>query len=212
VIVHKSGGTSICSAERFASVADIVLAHHSAALKAGAHSEGQCKPQAGVIAVSAMCGVTDQPIAGARAPADGRDTVYRKVKADLASRRLTAVETLLDDNRERLKVGGLIKDQLHELMFSQSLSEHNLNLVVCEKNQEHCLRIHHREFRNDRQTTPSVWASRRRWRLSPWSGCPTGTDGETASRRTRSRPWGSARRGHRRGPGSDRAERLFLHP
>jgi aspartate kinase len=65
--------------------------------------------------VSAMHGVTDQLIAGARAAADGRDTVYRQIKADLLSRHLTVVETLLDDRRERLKVGGFIEDQMHEL-------------------------------------------------------------------------------------------------
>jgi aspartate kinase len=62
-----------------------------------------------------MQGVTDQLIAGARAAADGRDTVYREIKADLLSQHLDVVETLLDDSRERLKVGGLIEDQLHEL-------------------------------------------------------------------------------------------------
>jgi aspartokinase len=36
-------------------------------------------------------------------------------------------------------------------MFSQSLSEHNLNLVVQEKDQDHCLRILHREFKNGHQ-------------------------------------------------------------
>jgi aspartate kinase len=37
---------------------------------------------------------------------------------------------------------------LEVLMFSQSLSEHNLNLVVREKDQDHCLMILQREFKN----------------------------------------------------------------
>jgi aspartokinase len=44
---------------------------------------------------------------------------------------------------QRLSEGGL-----EVLMFSQSLAEHNLNLVVREKDQEHCLRILRREFKN----------------------------------------------------------------
>jgi aspartate kinase len=37
---------------------------------------------------------------------------------------------------------------LDVLMFSQSLSEHNLNLVVRERDQAHCLKVLHREFEN----------------------------------------------------------------
>ncbi len=50
MIIHKFGGTSIGSAERIAHVADILIA--------------QTGPKAAV--VSAMSGVTDQLIAGAR--------------------------------------------------------------------------------------------------------------------------------------------------
>jgi aspartate kinase len=37
------------------------------------------------------------------------------------------------------------------LMFSQSFSEHSLNLVVREQDQAHCLKVLRREFENDRQ-------------------------------------------------------------
>jgi len=107
MIVHKFGGTSIGSTDRFARVADIILDHHGQGDGAGAPG--------GAVVVSAMSGVTDQLIAGARAASEGRDTAYRKIKADLLSRHLDVVETLLDKRRERLKVGGLIEDQLHDL-------------------------------------------------------------------------------------------------
>jgi aspartate kinase len=115
MIVHKFGGTSVGSAERFARVAEIVLAHHGPAAHGGDGWGAEVNQAACVVVVSAMEGVTDLLIAGARAAADGRDTVYRKIKADLLSRHLSVAETLLDGNRERLKAGGLIEDQLHEL-------------------------------------------------------------------------------------------------
>jgi aspartate kinase len=107
MIVHKFGGTSIGSAERFASVADIILDHHG-------RNDGTAVPGS-VVVVSAMSGATDQLVAGARAASEGRDTAYREIKANLLSRHLTVVETLLDERRERLKVGGLIEDKLHDL-------------------------------------------------------------------------------------------------
>jgi aspartate kinase len=112
MIVHKFGGTSVGCARRFASVVDIVLRHHGLASQ-GSEAGGPAQPCA--IVVSAMDGVTDRLIAGARAASDGRDIVYRKIKADLLSRHLTVVEELLDDSRDRLKVAGFIEDQLHEL-------------------------------------------------------------------------------------------------
>jgi aspartokinase/homoserine dehydrogenase 1 len=107
MIVHKFGGTSIGDAERFASVADIVIEHHG-------RTDGAA-PRGTVVVVSAMSGVTNQLIAGARAAAEGKDTVYREVKAELLSRHLEVVETLLNQSLERLEVGGLIEDRLHEL-------------------------------------------------------------------------------------------------
>ncbi|MBU1878947.1 MAG: aspartate kinase, partial [Chloroflexi bacterium] len=51
----------------------------------------------------------------ARAAAEGRDTVYREIKAGLLARHLEAVEALLNHSPERLDVGGLVEDRLHEL-------------------------------------------------------------------------------------------------
>ena len=107
MIVHKFGGTSVGDAQRFASVADIILAHHDQA--------GNPATAETVVVVSAMSGVTDQLISGARAAADGMDGVYREIKASLLTRHLEVVESLLTRNRERLDVGGLVEDQLHEL-------------------------------------------------------------------------------------------------
>ncbi|HSR29470.1 MAG TPA: aspartate kinase [Anaerolineae bacterium] len=107
MIVHKFGGTSVADAQRFASVAGIVLAHHNQA--------GSPATRETVVVVSAMSGVTDQLIAGARAAADGKDQVYREIKAGLLTRHLGVVETLLTRSRERLDVGGLVEDRLHEL-------------------------------------------------------------------------------------------------
>ena len=107
MIVHKFGGTSVGDAGRFASVADILVERHREASGAVA---GEV-----VVILSAMSGVTSQLIAGARAAAEGRDTVYRDVKADLLGRHLDVVGTLLNRSRERLEVGGRIEDRLHEL-------------------------------------------------------------------------------------------------
>jgi len=102
MIVHKFGGTSVGDAQRFARVVDILIEHHAASAETAA-------------VVSAMSGVTNQLIAGARAAAEGRDTVYREIKAGLLSRHLDVVETLLNHSPERLDLGGLIEDRLHEL-------------------------------------------------------------------------------------------------
>lgn len=100
MIVHKFGGTSVGDAQCFANVADIV-------------SERQNKKQA-IVVVSAMSGVTDQLIAGARAAAEGRGKVFREIKAELLSRHLDVVEALLH-SPERFEVGGLVEDRLHDL-------------------------------------------------------------------------------------------------
>lgn len=107
MIVHKFGGTSVGNAQRFADVADIIIEHH--------HRTNGAVPGETVVVVSAMSGVTSQLIAGARAAAEGKDTVYREIKAGLLSRHLEVVETLLNNSTERLEVGGLIEDRLHEL-------------------------------------------------------------------------------------------------
>lgn len=105
MIVHKFGGTSVGNAQRFSSVADIL---HNERCRSGG-DPGQ------VVVVSAMSGVTDALIAGARAAAEGQDTVYREIKARLLEKHLTVVETLLNHSRERVEIGGLVEDRLHEL-------------------------------------------------------------------------------------------------
>jgi aspartate kinase len=107
MIVHKFGGTSVGDARCFANVAGIVIAHYGGADGAA--------PQETVVVVSAMSGVTDQLIAGARAAAEARDSEYRQIKAGLLRRHLEVVETLLTKSPERLEVGGLVEDRLHEL-------------------------------------------------------------------------------------------------
>ncbi len=107
MIVHKFGGTSVGDAQRFAGVADIVMEHHN-------ETNGVATGET-VVVVSAMSGVTSQLIAGARAAADGKDTVYREIKAGLLGRHLDIVETLLNHSPERLEVGGLVEDRLHDL-------------------------------------------------------------------------------------------------
>jgi aspartate kinase len=107
MIVHKFGGTSVGDAQRIAGVADILLAHHEQA--------GNPDTTQTIVVVSAMSGVTSQLIAGARAAAEGKDSVYREIKAGLLTRHLEVVETLLTRSRERLDVGGLVEDQMHEL-------------------------------------------------------------------------------------------------
>jgi aspartate kinase len=102
--VHKFGGTSVGNAVRFASVADIVL-----------QQAGRVGDSPPVVVVSAMSGVTNQLIAGARAASEGRDSVYRQVRGDLLNRHLEVVERLLTRSPERLAVAGLVEDQLHDL-------------------------------------------------------------------------------------------------
>jgi aspartate kinase len=107
MIVHKFGGTSVGDARCFANVADIVVQQY--------RGVGGGAPQETVVVVSAMSGVTDQLIAGARAAAEGRDGDYRQVKAGLLRRHLEVVEALLTRSPERLEMGGLVEDRLHEL-------------------------------------------------------------------------------------------------
>ena len=99
MIVHKFGGTSVGNAERFAAVAEIV----------------QAQAEENVVVVSAMSGVTNRLIAGARAAAEGRDGVYRTIKAELLDKHLAVVEELLPNNSARLDVSGLVEDRLHDL-------------------------------------------------------------------------------------------------
>jgi aspartokinase/homoserine dehydrogenase 1 len=117
MIVHKFGGTSVGDANCFANVAEILVggapSSTTSELTAGPRATGQGEARA--VVVSAMSGVTDQLIAGARAAAEGRDTAYREIKAGLLQRHLEVIRSLLGHSSERLELGGLVEDRLHEL-------------------------------------------------------------------------------------------------
>jgi len=114
MIVHKFGGTSVGNAERISSTADIIIEQQNR-LRGKSSSEDSKTRLEMVVVVSAMSGVTDQLISGGRAAAEGRDSVYREIKSRLLQRHLEAAETLLNHSPERLEVGGLIEDRLHDL-------------------------------------------------------------------------------------------------
>ncbi len=116
LIVHKFGGTSVGDTQRIANVANIILSQHEKTKVAqSATSPGRAPLQGSAVVVSAMTGVTDQLITGGRAAAEGKDSVYREIKSHLLQRHLEVVETLLNHSPERLEVGGLIEDRLHDL-------------------------------------------------------------------------------------------------
>ena len=104
MIVHKFGGTSVGSADRFGNVAAIIMEQQRRTAGRGL-----------AVVVSAMSGVTSQLVAGARSAAAGRDTEYRAVKAHLLERHLAVVDALLDRAPERLDVAGLVEDRLHDV-------------------------------------------------------------------------------------------------
>jgi aspartate kinase len=110
MIIHKFGGTSVGDARCFANVANIVIDHFQRSSETNS-----ALPREIAVVVSAMSGVTNLLIAGARAAAEGRDTAYREIKANLLSKHLEVVEGLLTHSPERLEVGGLVEDRLHDL-------------------------------------------------------------------------------------------------
>lgn len=101
--VHKFGGTSLGSAARFRAVSGIL---------SDLHSGGESTP---VVVVSAISGVTNALISGARAAAEGQDQAYWQIKAGLLERHLQVVAELLQSQAERLQVSGWVEDRLHDL-------------------------------------------------------------------------------------------------
>jgi len=97
--VMKFGGTSVGDAKRIAAVADIIIGSEDPRL---------------VVVASAMSGVTNSLIAGARLAAEGQDDAYRDIKAKLLERHLLAINTLLADGPEKLEVTGYVEDRLHD--------------------------------------------------------------------------------------------------
>lgn len=108
MIVHKFGGTSVGSPDRFSCVADILTSQDSKSSSSNGLSQR-------VVVVSAMNGVTDQLIQGARAAAEKNDSLHREIKANLLHKHLEVAETQLKNSPERLEIGGLIEDRLHDL-------------------------------------------------------------------------------------------------
>ncbi len=101
-IVHKFGGTSVGSAERFAAVADIISQHPD--IGAGA-----------VVVVSAMSRTTNQLLSGAWAAADGREEACRRITAELLQRHLSVVNELFEGDPEREELVEWVQSRLREL-------------------------------------------------------------------------------------------------
>lgn len=101
MLVMKFGGTSVGSAGLISRVAGIV-------------QDAKADKDHLVVVVSAMKGVTDSLIEAARAAAEGNDEVYWGVKADLLAKHLDAVGELVGDD-DRVEIGGVIEDRLHDL-------------------------------------------------------------------------------------------------
>ena len=106
-IVHKFGGTSVGSADRFDRVADIVLDNHR-------RFEGTAKAGS-LVVVSAMSGVTNQLLAGAWAAAEGRDSDACEIKDALLARHLATIEALIPPGPERSALSDRVEDRLHEV-------------------------------------------------------------------------------------------------
>lgn len=119
MIVHKFGGTSVGNANRFANVAKIIMSQQKRSRlidEKHINKTPSTKETPGIaVVVSAMSGVTDQLIAGARAAAEGKDNFYREIKGDLLKMHVEVAESLLNNGPARLETGGFIEDQLHEL-------------------------------------------------------------------------------------------------
>ncbi|MGD8245008.1 MAG: aspartate kinase, partial [Anaerolineae bacterium] len=100
-LAMKFGGTSVGSAEAHAQASNIVLEQ--------ARSWDRL-----VVVVSAMSGVTDALVEGARTAASGDNRTYRALVADLRVRHYRAVDELLDPNGERAQVLATVDEYLDE--------------------------------------------------------------------------------------------------
>jgi aspartate kinase len=97
----KFGGTSVGSVEAISQAASIVETH--------AQSWERL-----VVVVSAMSGVTNALIAGARAAAEGDDQAYRAVVADLRVRHYRVVDALLEAQQTRRALLAAVDSYLDE--------------------------------------------------------------------------------------------------
>jgi len=101
MIVHKFGGTSLGTAERISSVAEII-------------ASGQ-RSAATVAVVSAIRGTTDHLISGARAAAAGQHAIYREIGCEIARTHHGIVDELLSPPSERTTIHELIDERLEQL-------------------------------------------------------------------------------------------------
>ncbi len=95
--IMKFGGTSVGNAEAISQAADIVMAHPKDRL---------------VVVVSAMSGVTDALIEGARTAAAGDERTYRTLVADLRVRHYRSVDTLLTADEARARLLAVVDEHL----------------------------------------------------------------------------------------------------
>ena len=100
-LTMKFGGTSVGSAEAFTQAAGVVL------------EQAQKWDRLAVI-VSAMSGVTDALIQGARTAASSDGRTYRAIVADLRVRHYRAVDALLTPDGERAQLLATVDDYLDE--------------------------------------------------------------------------------------------------
>ncbi len=101
LLVMKFGGTSVGSAEAHTQVADIVATHAPAWEQL-------------VVVVSAMSGVTNALIRGARTAAAGDGHTYRSIVADLRVQHYRAVDALFTDVGERTRLLTAVDEYLDE--------------------------------------------------------------------------------------------------
>lgn len=108
MIIHKFGGTSVGSAERFGHVVDIVSASPDAQR---------------VVVVSAMSGTTNALIDAARDAAAGKPETYVATKQWLADKHLGCLDALNVDQADRDRVAAEILtrlDDMERLCFSMA--------------------------------------------------------------------------------------------
>ena len=106
-IVHKFGGTSVGSSTRFDAVARILKDCQS-------RLYGGKKPQT-IVVVSAMSGVTNQLISGARAASEGRHGDYQKTLNALANKHKSVIEDLIPTDSDRLEIEKWVDVKLEQL-------------------------------------------------------------------------------------------------
>ena len=105
----KFGGTSVGRAEAHTQAADIVLEQ--------VHRWDHL-----AVVVSAMSGVTDALIQGARTAASGDDQTYRAIVADLRVRHYRAIDELLTPDGERAQMLAAVDEVLDEFtIFCRSV-------------------------------------------------------------------------------------------